>query len=284
MGMLDDLLGQDSARSNALYGRGTDLVNEGTFGMDRAVKGLTGKGGPLDFWKSILGGDRTKAMSVLTPVTGTISSQFQAARKAAAENAGRTGGRASTLETSPFDEAAKEQDVLSSFYGEAPGQIANIDKMLAGIGVNRAEIGLGEEQGAVSYAGQGITGKLQQQELSNQTNQGIGQGLGAIMAVVLSKLLPATAAACWIAEAIYGVDAWETYLLRSWLNREFKRHLFGKLVMGLYCRYGQRVARLVKTYPRVRAAVAPLFNYALNCAINDRFEEFCQEEAWAAHS
>jgi len=73
----------------------------------------------------------------------------------------------------------------------------------------------------------------------------------------------------WIAEAIYGVDDARTHLVRGWLNTEFKKSLLGRLVMALYLRVGRFVAALVKQHPFLKSALKPLFDKALEKAINN---------------
>src|SRR4051812_12458168 len=60
----------------------------------------------------------------------------------------------------------------------------------------------------------------------------------------------ATKMGCWIAEALYGVDAPRTVLVRAWLNDRYEAHVaWARFIMPLYRRYGVRIAR------RVRASV-----------------------------
>lgn len=71
---------------------------------------------------------------------------------------------------------------------------------------------------------------------------------------------------CWIAEAIYGVTDPRTLLIRYWLNSEFVKHAFGRMVMALYLRHGRRVARMVKRSLALRLLFRPLFELALRKA------------------
>jgi hypothetical protein len=82
--------------------------------------------------------------------------------------------------------------------------------------------------------------------------QGAGQGAGL-------------AAACWIAERIYGFDDPRTFLLRLWLNGPFQQRWYGRLTMALYRRFGQWVA----ARPRIALKFTPLFEMAL-----------CRARAW----
>ena len=85
----------------------------------------------------------------------------------------------------------------------------------------------------------------------------IGSGLGA----------GGMAAGCWIAEALYGMDAPETHLLRYWLNRVWATRSFvGRVVMRLYGWQGQRVAGWVRRSMWVRRLVQPVFDCGLKIA------------------
>lgn len=82
--------------------------------------------------------------------------------------------------------------------------------------------------------------------------------------------IAAGAAGCWIAEALYGIDDPRTHLLRSWLNLEFKQRAFGRIVMAVYLRYGQRIAAIAKKSIVLRIILRPLFELALSSAIAER--------------
>lgn len=66
--------------------------------------------------------------------------------------------------------------------------------------------------------------------------------------------------ACWIAEAMWGMDDGRTHLLRRWLNEVWAEYSpLGARIMSLYRRFGQRLAKR-------RCAVVvlwPLFHLAL---------------------
>lgn len=78
---------------------------------------------------------------------------------------------------------------------------------------------------------------------------GAGQGAGL-------------AAACWIAERIYGFDDMRTFLLRAWLNGPFRQTMHGRIIMSLYRLCGQWIA----ARPRLALKFKPLFEIALRHA------------------
>ena len=111
----------------------------------------------------------------------------------------------------------------------------------------------------------------QDSSLNNLTQFGLasyGPWMAAIQAA--GQAGSAAAKACWIAEALYGVNDWRTHLLRSWLNDEFKRTRFGRVVMALYIRFGERIAARVKKSRALRFAIRPLFEMALKRAMAAR--------------
>lgn len=73
--------------------------------------------------------------------------------------------------------------------------------------------------------------------------------------------------ACWIAEAIYGVDDPRTHLMRYWMNHVWaKESKVGALVMKVYLAIGQSVAKLVRRSLIVRSMFQPLFDAGLRRA------------------
>ena len=72
---------------------------------------------------------------------------------------------------------------------------------------------------------------------------------------------------CWIAEALYGVDAPRTQLVRAWLNDAYSRRIAWALVaVPLYRRFGVRVARGLRTNALVEQVCRRMFDYAVRCA------------------
>jgi hypothetical protein len=76
---------------------------------------------------------------------------------------------------------------------------------------------------------------------------------------------------CWIAEALYGVDAPRTQLVRSWLNECYeKRALWSLVVVPLYRRFGQRTALFLHSVPVFKNLFRPLFDLGVRRAHRDR--------------
>lgn len=109
----------------------------------------------------------------------------------------------------------------------------------------------------------------------NNLTQLSGQRYGFWGPIIQSAVSGAAmgAAGCWIAEALYGEDDAKTHLLRSWLNDEFKTHSFGRAVMKLYYRFGERIAAKIRKHPRLGWLFRPFFELALVFAVRDRVRE-----------
>lgn len=68
---------------------------------------------------------------------------------------------------------------------------------------------------------------------------------------------------CWIAAAIYGEFHPDTWMARMWLNGPFLEKRFGRAVMWLYERIGQKIAWCVSRSRLLRWALKPLFDKAV---------------------
>ena len=75
---------------------------------------------------------------------------------------------------------------------------------------------------------------------------------------------------CWIAEALYGIDAPRTHLVRVWLKKCYQRREgWALFVVPVYRRVGQRVAAGVRSYAVLQRLFRPLFDRAVVCAHRD---------------
>ena len=72
---------------------------------------------------------------------------------------------------------------------------------------------------------------------------------------------------CWIAAVVFEENFFtgpRVSLVRSWLVNDFEPSGFGaKLIMGLYRKYGQRVARVVERNSVLKRGFRKLFDKAL---------------------
>ena len=75
--------------------------------------------------------------------------------------------------------------------------------------------------------------------------------------------------ACWVAEALYGVDAPRTTLLRAWVTRQHVEKGRWWLFAALYSRYGRAAADLIYRGRLPRQLVRPLFDVFLDKAFDE---------------
>lgn len=76
---------------------------------------------------------------------------------------------------------------------------------------------------------------------------------------------------CWIAEAIYGLDAPRTLIVRAWLTECYeRREPWSLVVVPLYRRFGQSIAACLRSYPVFKGLFRPLFDLGVRRAHQDR--------------
>jgi hypothetical protein len=76
---------------------------------------------------------------------------------------------------------------------------------------------------------------------------------------------------CWIAEALYGIDAPRTHLVRGWLTECYeRREPWSLVVVPLYSRFGQQIAGFLRSYPAFKSLFRPLFDLGVRRAHRDR--------------
>lgn len=92
-----------------------------------------------------------------------------------------------------------------------------------------------------------------------------GGALGGLGGGLAGFSSGSSGAVCWIAERIYGPDDFRTMVIRAYMRLWESSSLLGKVVVGLYRRFGSRVAK----YPRLCRLLRPLFDHALNVACHD---------------
>jgi hypothetical protein len=73
--------------------------------------------------------------------------------------------------------------------------------------------------------------------------------------------------ACWIAEALYGVDDPRTHLLRAWVTAVYDERRPGWMFVALYRVFGQATARLITHGVLPRGLFQPLFDALVEKAL-----------------
>ena len=100
----------------------------------------------------------------------------------------------------------------------------------------------------ISSALQGFSGaENTTSNLANQQAEGKAASLGFYSS--LAGTAAEGAAACWVAERLYGYDSFRTRLFRWWLNNRYAETTIGKRVMDFYIKYGKQVAAFIGESP-----------------------------------
>jgi hypothetical protein len=149
---------------------------EGAKGLLPAAEADLGKAG--QYYAGLLGGDRQKMMEAVGPEVNTILSQYDTAKRAAAEFSPRGGGRTQTLAELPFKESASITDLLQKVRPQAAAGAESV-------GAKEASLAAGLLPSGTSAAAQLLQYELGKQGMS--FNQSMQQG--AALAEVLIGLL-----------------------------------------------------------------------------------------------
>ena len=80
--------------------------------------------------------------------------------------------------------------------------------------------------------------------------------------------------ACWIAEALYGVDDPRTHLLRAWLTVIYDERRPGWRFVAVYRTLGRATAKLVERGVLPKGLFQPLFDALLEKALADSARAF----------
>lgn len=75
--------------------------------------------------------------------------------------------------------------------------------------------------------------------------------------------------ACWVAEALYGVDDPRTLLLRAWLSTAYDERRAGWIFIAMYRRFGRGTANLIQRGYLPRQLVQPLFDALVEKALDE---------------
>ncbi len=237
---------------------------------------------------STYGGRATSAYNVLTPTLnrmatnpqgfsqGTMNNMNTAAMQTAGGGNGATVGGAMQTAARTNNAGAYDPAIAQA------GHDASTNLSDAALGVQNRNAMLQEQQRQ-----QGISG-LQDQygENTGASQNALGLSTGALGAknaadtatfnqwfkpfqAIAGGASQAGAASmgCWIAAELFG--GWEdprTMLIRKWLHTDFSRHAFGRAMVKLYLRFGERTAEAMRTFGPLRWMFRPIFEIALSRA------------------
>ena len=75
---------------------------------------------------------------------------------------------------------------------------------------------------------------------------------------------------CWVAEALYGIEAPSVVLVRAWLTTcSERRDWWAHIIVPLYARFGQRVASAILIFPAMKRIFRPVFDRAVRRAFQE---------------
>lgn len=219
-----------------------------------------------DYYKRLSSGDPMEIQKMLGPSSNIIKSNATSVKQSidstmprGGENnlakesadinaAGQIGANANKAYTGSFASLAQ---LAGQGLGLSANDIANAISANSSAGTQYANVG--QEQAAGKASTMGFLGSL----------AGAGGSIGG-----------GFAAACWIAEALFGEFSLKTMRLRYWLNRVWaKESKIGAMVMWLYRQYGRSVAKLVQENRLVAAVLRPLFDAGYSRACREMFPE-----------
>lgn len=184
-------------------------------------------------------------------------------KQLAATGAGLPSGVATRIKTGLAGSAAQNLSAEQLAIQQADYERGYQNWQIAGQALAGAPSVFNASTGAAGAANQGGSAAAQTAEdISAQNNSwlsAVGGALGGVSSAVGGYF----GAKCWVASAYFG--GWfepRTILVRSYLNGPFSETWYGKPIMYLYGKFGQRIAR----HPRIVKMLGPLFELALRKA------------------
>lgn len=211
----------------------------------------------IGLYTALTSGDPHAALTAASPLIAPISQGYQAAKDSIFNNIAPGAGRDAALANLNIQKNAATSGIFASQTAGAYDKLANIGSGLGAFSLQD----IGASLNAFGGATKSNDSVMQAQAANKASTMGfLGQLAGAGGAVGAAKF-------CWIAEALYGVDDKRTHLVRAWLNGPFVEKRIGRAVMWLYGAIGRRVAALARRSPLLRRLLRPLFDSALQKAM-----------------
>lgn len=206
------------------------------------------------YYQQLASGDPAAIARAIAPATQQINQQSDASKKRIEQDAPRGGAKNLALEENDINKGAQVGNLATQSYLSSFQNLAG----LAGQGVGESTASTSTALNGLSAAGN------QYSNVANQQAEGKASQLGFISSLAGSGA--SLAALCWIAEAIWGVDGLETYLVRSYFMNYLQHRRFGKYAFRLYRRYGERVAKKMQTSRATRWIFTAIFERILKRA------------------
>jgi len=169
------LVGCQTSQQKALTSAQTNLANQqasaSQFSTGQAEQILPGVGNIL---QGLISGNLSDITSILQPQISSLSAQYAQTAASNAEFAPRGGGRTAALTEQPFTEANAVSTLVNEARGGAISEAGSL-----GLG----ELGAGTT--SASTASSSLTSATEQTDVAAQQQQQAGEGLGALLAVLV---------------------------------------------------------------------------------------------------
>lgn len=169
---------------------GSDILGAGGKTVESAVSGM---GGPLAYWNSLLTGNPLSLTGALAGPAGAMAKANAADLRA--RESGVLGSRAATESERPFNLAGQIGNLALGTQADAAKNIVSTLASIAGIGTAQQQIGLGEQELSVQELGTALQSLLtrrgQNVQQDNAAMGAIGSGLGSLIGGLLN-LIPHT--------------------------------------------------------------------------------------------
>jgi hypothetical protein len=123
---------QLTAAGNQSFGSGQQTYNQG----------LQDFGPALDYWNSILSGNKAEMESAIAPEKNDILSQYRAKRKQMAATGSRSGGTNEAVAQSEFSQAGDVAGLMQKLRPQAAQQSSAIAGQITDAGLKESDMGM----------------------------------------------------------------------------------------------------------------------------------------------
>lgn len=156
--------GDQLKKQQALAGQTTPY---GSYALKNSQDSI---GAATNYYQSILNGNRSSIQDTLAPELNSIASKYRGAYQTAREQMGRSGMSAAQASSLPYQQAGAENNLIASARPQAAQALAGLGPSVGSLGLNAYGLSSNIQNNVFSQG-------LQAQQLQNQNNAGIGQGL-----------------------------------------------------------------------------------------------------------
>ncbi len=224
-----------------------------------------------NFMNTVLNGNQQNTAALLQPNINQIRQANQQQLQGINTLTPRGGGRAGANYAATFAPNQQIQSLFGQARTGAATALPQIGLQQQGIGTNLLNAGNSALNTATTGAQNGVQSQLAIQQRSDAIDSAIGSGImGLAMAPITGfsggSLLGAgltAAGVCWVAEVIYGKNDIRTHVVRTYLQGEFGKTKFGRVIVWVYRKIGRRVAQV----PILCRALKPLFDLGVREAL-----------------